>query len=196
MDIGVQKLMILYYLVWAHEYGDPSEPGHFEFLRKYSPMHKIRIQKGKQWPAILSLHILANPPVIRSNCGQNQEQKSKSQNYRVTFWSEMIPIVVLILFNPTPILASQATIAEVVSSLLLMTGDHDDRVSPWQTYKYIAQLYHVLSTKGAKIQKRPILARIEADVGHGAGTPLSKSINERVGMYAFLGRVLKLEWKD
>ncbi|KAI6193171.1 Prolyl endopeptidase-like protein [Aphelenchoides besseyi] len=135
---------------------------------RYSPMHKIRIQKGKQWPAILSLHILANPPVIRSNCGQNQEQKSKSQNYRVTFWSEMIPIVVLILFNPTPILASQATIAEVVSSLLLMTGDHDDRVSPWQTYKYIAQLYHVLSTKGAKIQKRPILARIEADVGHGA----------------------------
>ncbi|KAI6170331.1 Prolyl endopeptidase [Aphelenchoides besseyi] len=118
-------------LVWEHEYGDPSEPEHFEFLKKYSPMHNIRIQKGKQWPA-----------------------------------------------------------------MLLMTGDHDDRVSPWQTYKYIAQLYHVLSTKGAKIQKRPILARIEADVGHGAGTPLSKSIKGRVDMYAFLGRVLKLEWKD
>ncbi|KAI6170272.1 Prolyl endopeptidase [Aphelenchoides besseyi] len=114
-----------------HEYGDPDNPEHFEFLKKYSPMHNIRIQKGKQWPA-----------------------------------------------------------------MLLMTGDHDDRVSPWQTYKYIAQLYHVLSTKGVKIQKRPILARIEADVGHGAGTPLSKSIKGRVDMYAFLGRVLKLEWKD
>ncbi|KAI6193137.1 Prolyl endopeptidase [Aphelenchoides besseyi] len=131
-DVGLFDMYRRYsYLVWAHEYGDPSEPGHFEFLRKYSPMHNIRIQKGKQWPA-----------------------------------------------------------------MLLMTGDHDDRVRPWQTYKYIAQLYHVLSTKGAKIQKRPILARIEADVGHGAGTPLSKWIKETVDMYAFLGRVLKLQWKD
>ncbi|KAI6193353.1 Prolyl endopeptidase [Aphelenchoides besseyi] len=131
-DVGLFDMYRRYScLVWEHEYGDPSEPEHFEFLKKYSPMHNIRIQKGKQWPA-----------------------------------------------------------------MLLMTGDHDDRVSPWQTYKYIAQLYHVLSTKGAKIQKRPILARIEADVGHGAGTPLSKSIKGRVDMYAFLGRVLKLEWKD
>ncbi|KAI6219472.1 Prolyl endopeptidase [Aphelenchoides besseyi] len=119
------------YPIWLHEYGDPWKPEHFEFLRKYSPIHNIRFQDGKQWPA-----------------------------------------------------------------MLLWSGKYDVRAKVWHTLKYIAEMYHVAHKDGTNIQKHPILARIEADAGHGLGMPLSKSLKRTVEMYAFLARVLKLEWKD
>lgn len=36
---------------WVPEYGDPSNPRHFEFLRAYSPYHNIR--EGERYPAVL-----------------------------------------------------------------------------------------------------------------------------------------------
>uniref|UniRef100_A0A915CSW3 Prolyl endopeptidase n=1 Tax=Ditylenchus dipsaci TaxID=166011 RepID=A0A915CSW3_9BILA len=81
-------------------------------------------------------------------------------------------------------------------STLLMTGDHDDRVSPLHTLKYIAELYHFLKTEAAGWQKNPVLARIEINAGHGAGKPTTKVIAEIVDMYCFLQRTLGMEWKD
>ncbi|MFO8000180.1 MAG: prolyl oligopeptidase family serine peptidase [Marinilabilia sp.] len=62
---------------------------------------------------------------------------------------------------------------------LAFTADHDDRVVPAHTFKYIAALqekYH---------GDNPVLARIETKAGHGAGKPVSKQIQEVVDMWSF-----------
>lgn len=59
------------------------------------------------------------------------------------------------------------------------TADHDDRVVPSHTLKYAAQLYHYLKKPDVRlIQRNPVLARVETDVGHGAGKPRDKVVSE------------------
>jgi len=63
---------------------------------------------------------------------------------------------------------------------LVATADHDDRVFPAHSFKYIAALQE--KYKG----KNPVLIRIETQVGHGAGTATSKSIQLYTDFYSFM----------
>ena len=78
---------------------------------------------------------------------------------------------------------------------LVMTADHDDRVVPAHSFKYVAQMQDAASAPGAAGVSGPILARIETQAGHGAGTPTSKTIDERGDLLAFVANALKLELK-
>ncbi len=69
---------------------------------------------------------------------------------------------------------------------LVTTSDHDDRVVPAHSFKFAAALQH------AQAGSAPTLIRIETDAGHGAGKPISKSIEEIADRYAFLVRSLNL----
>ena len=66
-------------------------------------------------------------------------------------------------------------------AMLLLTGDHDDRVVPLHSLKLLATLQHALKQQ----QSNPICARIEVRAGHGAGKPTDKVIAEAADMYAF-----------
>ena len=63
---------------------------------------------------------------------------------------------------------------------MVMTADHDDRVVPAHSFKYIAELQH--KHKGAN----PVMIRIETDAGHGAGVALNKTIQATADVYAFI----------
>lgn len=63
---------------------------------------------------------------------------------------------------------------------LVMTADHDDRVVPAHSFKFISELQK--NQKGDK----PVLVRIEKKAGHGAGKPISKLIDESADFYSFL----------
>src|SRR5690606_11633721 len=63
---------------------------------------------------------------------------------------------------------------------LITTADRDDRVVPGHSFKFAAALQH------AQGCDQPTLIRIETRAGHGAGTPVSKSINEYADLWAFL----------
>ena len=48
---------------------------------------------------------------------------------------------------------------------LITTADHDDRVVPWNSFKWAAEMQH------AQGCDNPILLRVETRAGHGAGKP-------------------------
>lgn len=62
---------------------------------------------------------------------------------------------------------------------MITTGDHDDRVVPAHSFKFAAELQ---AKDGGK---NPQLIRIETNAGHGAGTPVSKTIEQYADIYAF-----------
>ena len=68
---------------------------------------------------------------------------------------------------------------------LVTTGDHDDRVVPGHSFKFAAAL------QAAQAGDAPIVIRIDTDAGHGVGKPVSKLIDERADVIAFLELALK-----
>jgi prolyl oligopeptidase len=66
------------------------------------------------------------------------------------------------------------------------TADHDDRVVPGHTFKFIATM------QAAQGCANPILVRIETKAGHGAGKPTAKQIDEAADRFAFLYRTLRM----
>jgi prolyl oligopeptidase len=62
---------------------------------------------------------------------------------------------------------------------LVTTGDHDDRVVPAHSFKFAAAL------QDKQTGENPTLIRIETDAGHGAGTPVSKTIEQYADIFGF-----------
>ena len=62
---------------------------------------------------------------------------------------------------------------------IVLTGDHDDRVVPAHSFKFAAEL------QAKQAGNNPTLIRIEVDAGHGAGTPISKTIEQTADIYGF-----------
>jgi prolyl oligopeptidase len=62
---------------------------------------------------------------------------------------------------------------------LVLTGDHDDRVVPAHSFKFIAELQY--RQKG----DLPVLIRIDTGSGHGAGKSTATQVEEYVDMFAF-----------
>ena len=72
----------------------------------------------------------------------------------------------------------------------MTTADHDDRVVPSHTLKFVAELLHVMG--GLEQQKNPLMARVETKAGHGGGKPTAKVIEEIVDVYSFLAKTMNL----
>ena len=62
---------------------------------------------------------------------------------------------------------------------LITTGDHDDRVVPAHSFKFAAELQEKQSGDN------PTLIRIETNAGHGAGTPVAKTIEQYADIFGF-----------
>ncbi|HSI03037.1 MAG TPA: prolyl oligopeptidase family serine peptidase [Myxococcota bacterium] len=62
---------------------------------------------------------------------------------------------------------------------LAVTADHDDRVVPAHSFKFMAAL------QSAQAGDAPVLIRIETQAGHGAGKPTTKKIEEATDEMSF-----------
>jgi len=83
------------------------------------------------------------------------------------------------LFNYSPYHTIKKDVA--YPAVLATTADHDDRVVPAHTFKYMARLQEY----GAG-NKLPLLVRIDAKAGHGAGKPTAKVIEEYTDVWSFV----------
>lgn len=70
---------------------------------------------------------------------------------------------------------------------LITTADHDDRVVPWHSFKWAAEMQH------AQGCTNPILLRVETRAGHGAGKPRWMIIEDLADKWAFLARHLEMD---
>ena len=70
-------------------------------------------------------------------------------------------------------------------AVLTTTADHDDRVVPGHTFKYIAAL------QAAQAGDKPVIVRIDVKAGHGGGKPTGLLINEVADRLAFITEFTK-----
>jgi prolyl oligopeptidase len=70
---------------------------------------------------------------------------------------------------------------------LVTTADRDDRVVPWHSYKFAAQLQQ------AQACPNPVLLRVETRAGHGPGKPVWMQIEDFADQWAFLVKTLHME---
>ena len=93
----------------------------------------------------------------------------------------------LIKYSPVHTVQS----AKPYPSVMLLTSDHDDRVVPLHSYKFIAELQY----RNPK-NPNPLLIRIETKAGHGAGKPTKKRIDEAADRFSFMALSVGAEWHD
>lgn len=80
---------------------------------------------------------------------------------------------------------------EQYPATLVLTADHDDRVSPLHSLKFVAALHHAI--KDSKFQTNPLLLRVYSKAGHGMGKPTAKKIEEATDILTFMYKTLKLK---
>lgn len=71
---------------------------------------------------------------------------------------------------------------------MILTADHDDRVVPAHSFKFGATLQAAQAATEAQTNgacNAPVLLRVDSNAGHGAGKPISKSIDEQTDIWSF-----------
>jgi len=95
-------------------------------------------------------------------CGSSEESKESFEN--------------LYAYSPLHNLKAETN----YPATLVTTADHDDRVVPAHSFKFI-------STLQEKHQgESPVLIRVDVDAGHGAGKPTEKIIEEWADVWSFV----------
>lgn len=96
----------------------------------------------------------------------------------------------LLKYSPLHNTKEPTSDTEAYPATLILTGDHDDRVSPLHSLKFAATLQHAV--KDSSYQKLPILLRVYTKAGHGQGKPILKKIEESTDILVFLHKYLEL----
>ena len=75
-------------------------------------------------------------------------------------------------------------------AILLLTGDNDGRVNPYNSRKFAARL----QAASRDPFPSPVYLRTTAAAGHGIGSSLGERIAEEADVYAFLFDQLDMAW--
>lgn len=70
-------------------------------------------------------------------------------------------------------------------AMLVMTSENDDRVPPFHSYKFVAEL------QNREVQTNPILLRVEKNAGHYGAVDYMSRLQEKTNMYDFIMRIFQ-----
>ncbi|ALC38293.1 CG2528 [Drosophila busckii] len=105
--------------------------------------------------------------------------------------SEKVHFDNLIKFSPLHNVHTPKSELGEYPSTLILTADHDDRVSPLHSLKFAAALQDAV--RNSEYQKNPLLLRVYKKAGHGAGKPTSKRIEEATDILTFMFKSLNMD---
>jgi len=71
--------------------------------------------------------------------------------------------------------------------MLVMTSENDERVPPFHSYKFVAQL------QNRPAQTNPILLRVEKNAGHSGAQNYLKRNKTKADMYGFILECLEVK---
>ncbi|XP_035781675.1 prolyl endopeptidase-like [Anopheles albimanus] len=97
----------------------------------------------------------------------------------------------LLRYSPLHNVRRPTSEKEQYPATLVLTADHDDRVSPLHSLKFVAALHHAIN--GCEYQRNPLLLRVYSKAGHGMGKPTAKKIEESTDILTFMYKTLGLK---
>lgn len=100
----------------------------------------------------------------------------------------------LLRYSPLHNVHTPRSPEEEYPATLIVTADHDDRVSPLHSLKFASALHEAV--RGSPFQKKPILLRVYQKSGHGAGKPVAKLIEESTDNLVFMLKTLTIDQRN
>uniref|UniRef100_A0A6E8VZ53 Prolyl endopeptidase n=1 Tax=Anopheles coluzzii TaxID=1518534 RepID=A0A6E8VZ53_ANOCL len=97
----------------------------------------------------------------------------------------------LLRYSPLHNVRTPTSKKDQYPATLVLTADHDDRVSPLHSLKFVAALHDAI--KDSEHQKNPLLLRVYSKAGHGMGKPTAKKIEEATDILTFMYKTLGLK---
>jgi len=151
----------------------------------YATREKLALMGGSNCGLLMGAMITQHPSLARAVVSlvglydMVRVERTANGAYNVTeFGSVGDPAMFRALLAYSPY--HRVTAGTSYPAVLMLTGENDPRVDPWQSRKMIAAL------QAAHAGSSPILLRTNAASGHGPGTPMSDQIEEFTDILAFL----------
>jgi prolyl oligopeptidase len=156
---------------------------------KYTDTNHLAIQGGSNGGLLMGAMITQRPELFRAVvCQVPLLDMLRYQNFQIAklwiseYGSSDNPEQFKWLYAYSPYHHVKA--GTEYPAILFMTADTDTRVDPMHAKKMAAEMQD--EAKNGASKTRPILLRIESKAGHGAGTPVTKQIEEFTDVYSFL----------
>jgi prolyl oligopeptidase len=156
---------------------------------KYTDSNHLAIQGGSNGGLLMGAMVTQRPELFRAVvCQVPLLDMLRYQNFQIAklwipeYGSPDKPAQFKWLYAYSPYHHVKAGVE--YPAVLFMTADTDTRVDPMHAKKMAAEMQ--AEAKNGSSKTRPILLRIEAKAGHGAGKPVAKQIEEYTDIYSFL----------
>lgn len=177
-------------------FDDFHSAAEFLFNAKYTNNKKLAIEGGSNGGLLVACCLNQRPDLYQcgvAHCGVLDMLKFHKFTIGYAWISDYgsadVPEEFDAIFRYSPLNNIPVDNVNGYPSLMTTTADHDDRVSPLHTFKFMAQLQYQNPQNA-----NPILTRIDVRSGHGSSS-LTKGIESRADTFAFIARALHAQWK-